>query len=228
MTIDIIKCSGGKFVEFLQISCFGCNVLACCPGVPPLTRAHHPLSHLVLAHHLLLPGLVLEDVAPQLDATLPAPVPPGQLQLSPELFLLTMININTVATRDNEDPYSKRMMKFDIMVLPLEVLVVVVVDHLEVERDVGAVSVAAALLVVLLVKIPLVHAVPQLVLRLLHLIPRVVELLLETLLVLLSPESALNSVPREKFFISSILWEVKFCKIAGATHMKNSRILYLI
>ena len=101
-------------------------------------------------------------------------------------------------------------MKFDIMVLPLEVLVVVVVDHLEVERDVGAVFVAAAPLVVLLVKIPLVHAVPQLVLRLLHLIPRVVELLLETLLVLLSPESTLNSVPREKFLISSILWEVKF------------------
>ena len=101
-------------------------------------------------------------------------------------------------------------MKFDIMVLPLEVLVVVVVDHLEVERDVGAVSVSAALLVVLLVEIPLVHAVPQLVLRLLDLIPRVVELLLETLLVLLSPESALNSVPRKKFLISSILWEVKF------------------
>ena len=36
------------------------------------------------------------------------------------------------------------MMKFDIMVLPLEVLVVVVVDHLEVEGQVGVVQHAAA------------------------------------------------------------------------------------
>ena len=72
--------------------------------------------------------------------------------------------------------YSERMMKFDIMVRPLEVLVVVVVDHLQVERQVGSLSEAAALLVVVLVVLPLVEAVLQLVLSLLHLISHALDL----------------------------------------------------
>ena len=91
------------------------------------------------------------------------------------------------------------MMKFDIMVRPLEVLVVIVVDHLEVEGEVGAVSEATALLVVVLVVLPLVHAVLQLLLNLLDLFSHPLNLHLKTLLVLLSPESALHGVSRENF-----------------------------
>ena len=39
-------------------------------------------------------------------------------------------------------------MKFDIMVRPLEVLVVVVVDHLQVERQVGVMQTSTAPLIV--------------------------------------------------------------------------------
>ena len=79
------------------------------------------------------------------------------------------------------------MMKFDIVVRPLEVLIVVIVDHLQVERKVGAVPQSAALLVVDFVVIPVVHAVLQLLLRLLHLIPHTLDLHLQGLLVLLTP-----------------------------------------
>ena len=68
------------------------------------------------------------------------------------------------------------MMKFDIMVRPLEVLVVVVVDHLQVERQVGSLSEAAALLVVMLVVLSLVDAVLQLILNLLHLVSHALDL----------------------------------------------------
>ena len=67
-------------------------------------------------------------------------------------------------------------MKFDIMVRPLEVLVVVVVDHLQVERQVGSLPEAAALLVVMLVVLSLVDAVLQLILNLLHLISHALDL----------------------------------------------------
>ena len=119
------------------------------------------------------------------------------------------------------------MMKFDIMVRPLEVLVVVVVDHLQVEREVGSVPQPAALLVVMFVVLPLVYAVLQLLLDLLHLVSHSLDLEkvfgvtrllpqslitylhLQTLLVLLSPESALNSISNKKFnVISSIFGKV--------------------
>ena len=67
-------------------------------------------------------------------------------------------------------------MKFDIMVRPLEVLVVVVVDHLQVEREVGSVPQPAALLVVMFVVLPLVYAVLQLLLDLLHLVSHSLDL----------------------------------------------------
>ena len=118
-------------------------------------------------------------------------------------------------------------MKFDIMVRPLEVLVVVVVDHLQVEREVGSVPQPEALLVVMFVVLPLVHAVLQLLLSLLHLVSHSLDLEkvfgvtrlppqslitylhLQTLLVLLSPESALYSISNKKFnVISSIFGKV--------------------
>ena len=71
-------------------------------------------------------------------------------------------------------------MKFDIMVRPLEVLVVVVVDHLQVEREVGSVLEATALLVVLvvdlLVVLSLVDAVLQLLLQALPLVSQSLDL----------------------------------------------------
>ena len=68
------------------------------------------------------------------------------------------------------------MMKFDIMLRPLEVLVVVVVDHLQVERQVGSLSEATALLVVLFVELSLVDTVPQFLRHLLHLIAHPLDL----------------------------------------------------
>ena len=71
------------------------------------------------------------------------------------------------------------MMKFDIMVRPLEVLVVVVVDHLQVERQVCSVSEATALLVLLVemfVVLSLVDAVLQVLSHLLHLVPHSLDL----------------------------------------------------
>ena len=59
-------------------------------------------------------------------------------------------------------------MKFDIMLRPLEVLVVVVVDHLQVEREVGSVSEATALLVVMFVVLSLMVTASQLLRHLLH------------------------------------------------------------
>ena len=67
-------------------------------------------------------------------------------------------------------------MKFDIMLRPLEVLVVVVVDHLQVERKVGSVSEATALLVVMFVVLSLVDAVLQIVRNLLHLVSHSLDL----------------------------------------------------
>ena len=71
-------------------------------------------------------------------------------------------------------------MKFDIMLRPLEVLVVVVVDHLQVEREVGSVLEATALLVVLvvdlLVVLSLVDAVLQLLLQALPLVSQSLDL----------------------------------------------------
>ena len=68
------------------------------------------------------------------------------------------------------------MMKFDIMLRPLEVLVVVVVDHLQVEREVGSVSEATALLVVMFVVLSLVVTASQLLRHLLHLISHSLDL----------------------------------------------------
>ena len=67
-------------------------------------------------------------------------------------------------------------MKFDIMLRPLEVLVVVVVDHLQVEREVGSVPQPAALLVVMFVVLSLVDAVLQIVRNLLHLVSHSLDL----------------------------------------------------
>ena len=119
-------------------------------------------------------------------------------------------------------------MKFDIMVRPLEVLVVIVVDHLEVEGEVGAVSEAAALLVVVLVVLPLVHAVLQLLLNLLDLFSHPLNLHLETLLVLLSPESALHGVSRENFCtIYTIFVKLNFRRLL-IPHIRKFQDFYLI
>ena len=125
--------------------------------------------------------------------------------------------------------YSERMMKFDIMVRPLEVLVVVVVDHLQVERDVCSVSEATALLEVVFVVLSLVDAVLQFLGNLLHLVSHpldleiaacyngshwcratsIIYLHLQTLFVLLPPQSALHSISNNKFnVISSIFGKV--------------------
>ena len=120
------------------------------------------------------------------------------------------------------------MMKFDIMVRPLEVLVVIVVDHLEVEGEVGAVSEAAALLVVVLVVLPLVHAVLQLLLNLLDLFSHPLNLHLKTLLVLLSPESALHGVSRENFCtIYTIFVKLNFRRLL-IPHIRKFQDFYLI
>ena len=119
-------------------------------------------------------------------------------------------------------------MKFDIMVRPLEVLVVIVVDHLEVEGEVGAVSEATALLVVVLVVLPLVHAVLQLLLNLLDLFSHPLNLHLKTLLVLLSPESALHGVSREKFCtIYTIFVKLNFRRLL-IPHIRKFQDFYLI
>ena len=67
-------------------------------------------------------------------------------------------------------------MKFDITVRPLEVLIVVVVDHLQVERQVCSVSEAAALLVVMFVVLSLVDAVLQVLRNLLDLVSHSLDL----------------------------------------------------
>ena len=119
-------------------------------------------------------------------------------------------------------------MKFDIMVRPLEVLVVIVVDHLEVEGEVGAVSEATALLVVVLVVLPLVHAVLQLLLNLLDLFSHPLNLHLKTLLVLLSPESALHGVSRENFCtIYTIFVKLNFRRLL-IPHIRKFQDFYLI
>ena len=119
-------------------------------------------------------------------------------------------------------------MKFDIMVRPLEVLVVIVVDHLEVEGEVGAVSEAAALLVVVLVVLPLVHAVLQLLLNLLDLFSHPLNLHLKTLLVLLSPESALHGVSRKNFCtIYTIFVKLNFRRLL-IPHIRKFQDFYLI
>ena len=119
-------------------------------------------------------------------------------------------------------------MKFDIMVRPLEVLVVIVVDHLEVEGEVGAVSEATALLVVVLVVLSLVHAVLQLLLNLLDLFSHPLNLHLKTLLVLLSPESALHGVSRENFCtIYTIFVKLNFRRLL-IPHIRKFQDFYLI
>ena len=91
-----------------------------------------------------------------------------------------------------------------------EVLVMIVVDHLEVEGHVGVVDSATASLVVAPEEVSLLYAVGQVILNLLHLVSQTIDLNqrfdikvcknnssnlhLQTLFVLLSPQSALHSI----------------------------------